>query len=57
MSTVCLCTGLANERLYKANIGSIRLRLQELQEANSEAQELRQQKANGNEKIDKIFHY
>ena len=35
----------------------MRLRLQELQETNSKTQELRQQKANGYEKIDNIFHH
>ena len=35
----------------------MRLRLQELQEVNSEAQELKQQKVNGYKKIDEIFHY
>ena len=31
--------------------------MQKLQEADSKAQKLRQQKANGYEKIDKIFHH
>ena len=35
----------------------MRLRLQELQKANSKAQELRQQKADSYEKIDEILHY
>ena len=35
----------------------MRLRLQELQETNSEAQELRQQKADGYEEIDDILHH
>ena len=35
----------------------MRLKLQELQKANKEAQELRQQKTNCYEKIDDIFHY
>ena len=35
----------------------MKLKLQELQEANSEAQELRQQKTNGYKKIDKILHH
>ena len=48
---------LADERLYKASIGSMRLRLQELQETDSEAQELRQQKADGYEEIDDILHH
>ena len=52
-----LQTELADERPYKASIGSMRLRLQELQETDSEAQELRQQKANGYEKIDDIPHH
>ena len=52
-----LQTKLANEGTYKASIDSIRLMLQELQEADSEAQELRQQKTNSYKKIDGIFHY
>ena len=35
----------------------MRLRLQELQETDSEAQELRQQKADGYEEIDDILHH
>ena len=35
----------------------MRLRLQELQEANSEDQELKQQKRKSYEEIDKIFHH
>ena len=50
-------TKLANERPYKASIGSIRLRLQKLPKANRKAQELRQQKANGYKEINDIFHY
>ena len=52
-----LQTKLANEQLYEANISSMRLRLQALQEANSKAQELWQQKANAYEKIDDILYY
>ena len=52
-----LRTELANEQPYKASIGSMRLRLQELQETDSEAQELRQQKADGYEEIDDILHH
>ena len=52
-----LQTKLANEQPYKTSIGSIRLRLQELQETNLEAQELRQQKANGYKKIDEILYH
>ena len=52
-----LWTKLADERPYEASIGSIRLRLQKLQEGNSEAQELRQQKADGYEKIVEILHH
>ena len=48
---------LANKRSYKASIGSMRLRLQDLQEADRKAQELRQQKADGYKEIDNIFHY
>ena len=33
-------TKLANKQSYKASIGSMRLKLQKLQEANPEAQEL-----------------
>ena len=50
-------TEFANERLYKASIGNMRLRLQKLKEANSEVQELRQQKTNGYKEIDEIFHH
>ena len=50
-------TKLANEGLYKASIGSMRLRLQELQKANSEAQKLRQQKSHSFKEIDEIFYY
>ena len=35
----------------------MRLRLQELQEADREAQELRQQKAHGDKEIDEILHH
>ena len=35
----------------------MKLRLQELQEANCKAQKLMQQKANGYEKIDEIFYH
>ena len=35
----------------------MRLRLQELQEVNRKAQELKQQTANGYKEIDDIFHY
>ena len=52
-----LQTKLADERPYKASISSIRLRLQELQETDLEAQELRQQKADGYEEIDEILHH
>ena len=48
---------LANERPYEASINSKRLRLQELQKANREAQELRQQKANSYEEINEIFYH
>ena len=52
-----LQTKLANEGPYKASIGNIRLKLQELQETDSEAQELRHQKTNGYKNINEIFHY
>ena len=52
-----LQTKLANEGPYKAGISSIRLKLQELQKADSEVQKLRQQKANGYKKIDEILYY
>ena len=52
-----LRTKLADERPYKASINSMRLRLQELQETDSKAQELRQQKANSYEKINDILHH
>ena len=40
-----------------ASIGSMRLRLQELQETNSEAQELRQQGREGYEEVDGVLHH
>ena len=52
-----LQTKLANEQPYEASISSMRLRLQKLQEANRQAQKLRQQKANSYKKIDEILHY
>ena len=50
---------LINKGLYKVNIGSIRLRLQELQETNSEAQELRQQELRDGpyQDINEVLHY
>ena len=54
---IILQTKLANEGPYKASIDSMRLKLQELQKANSKAQELRHQKANNYKEIDEIFHY
>ena len=47
----------AKKQFYETSIGSIIFGLQELQEADSEAQELKQQKANGYKKIYKILHY
>ena len=52
-----LQTKLANGWSYKASIGSMKLKLQELQEANSKAQEPRQQKVKGYKKIDHILRY
>ena len=52
-----LRTELADEQTSKANIGNMRLRLQELQGANREAQELRQQKADSYKKIDQILYH
>ena len=52
-----LQTELVNEGPYKASIGRMRLKLQELQEADSEAQELKQPKANSYKEIDEILHY
>ena len=48
---------LANKRPYKASIANMRLKLQELQEPNNKAQELRKQKINGYKEIDKIFYH
>ena len=50
-------TKLANKEFYKNKIGNIRLRLQELQETDNKAQELKQEKVDGFKKIDDIFHY
>ena len=46
---------LASKRLYKAGIGNMRLRLQELQENNLEAQELRLK--DGYQEVDKVLHH
>ena len=46
---------LANKGPYKVSIGSMRLRLQELQETNSEAQELRTK--DGYQDIDGVLHH
>ena len=48
---------LANKGPYHAGINSMRLRLQELQKANSKGQRLKQQKTNSYKEIDEIFHY
>ena len=46
---------LANEGPYKVSIGSMRLQLQELQESDSEAQELRTK--DGYQDIDGVLHH
>ena len=46
---------LANEGIYKISIGSMRLRLQELQESDSEAQELRTK--DGYQNINGVLHH
>ena len=46
---------LANEGPYKVSIGSMRLRLQELQETDSKAQELRMK--DGYQDIDGVLHH
>ena len=46
---------LANEGPYQASIGSMRLRLQELQETDSEAQELRSKE--GYEEVEGVLHH
>ena len=50
---------LANENLYKANIGGMRLRLSKLQESDPETQELKSKKQllDGWEDIDGVPHY
>ena len=48
-------TKLGNEKLYKASIGSIRLRLQALQEIDSKAQELRVKE--GYQDINGVLHH
>ena len=52
-----LQTKLANEQPYEASIGNIKLKLQELQQANCKAKELMQQKADSYEEIDEILHH
>ena len=46
---------LANKESYKANIGNIRLKLQELQEINPELQELRSK--DGYQEVDGVLHH
>lgn len=46
---------LANESLYKISIGSMRLKLQELQETNPKAQEAK--KKDGYKEIDEVLHH
>ena len=50
---------LANENSYKASIGSMKLRLSELQESDSEAQELKskEQLHDGWENIDGVLQH
>ena len=50
-----LQTELTDEKSYLPSIGSIRLRLQELQEINSEAQKSRQK--HGYQEIDGVLYY
>ena len=50
-----LWTELTNERPYSASIDSMRLRLQKLEETNSEAQELRQK--DGYQEINRVLYY
>ena len=52
-----LQTELINEGPYLANIGNMKLKLQKLQETNSEVQELRQQGREDYEKVDRVFEY
>ena len=46
---------LANKSPYQASIGSMRFKMQELQEANSEAQKLQSQE--GYKKVEGVLHY
>ena len=50
---------LANENSYKASIGSMRLKLSELQESVPEAQELKSKEglSDGWEDIDGVLHH
>ena len=50
-------TKLVNKQTYEASIGSMKLKLQELQETDRKAQKLRQQKTNGYTEIDNILYY
>ena len=52
-----LQTELTNKGPYLASIGSMRLWLQELQETDSEAQELRQQVQKSYKKVDGVLHH
>ena len=52
-----LWTKLTNKRPYLASIGSIRLYLQELQETDSKAQELRQKAREGYKEVDGVLNY
>ena len=52
-----LQTKQTDEGPYLASIGSIRLRLQELQKTDSESQELGQQGQRGYKKVDRMLHY
>ena len=52
-----LQTKLTDDELYVSSIGSMRLRLQELQKTDSETQELRKQGQEGYKKVDGVFHH
>ena len=52
-----LQTKLTNKKPYLASIVSMRLQLQELQETDSKAQELRQQSWKSYKEVDSMFHY
>ena len=50
-------TELANENLYKASIGAMRLRLAKLQESDEKARKIKPKGLEGYKEVDKVLHY